>query len=379
MRIGVPTETAEGEKRVALTPDCVKILAEKGFEVVVQAGAGARAGYNDPDYEGAGATVSPDRQGAHQADLVARVIGPTDSETIDEGLAGSMLLAFQFPASNPKTTEALCKAGVTSFAMELIPRITRAQSMDALSSMSTIAGYKGALMAANYLPKFFPMLMTAAGTLPPARVFVIGAGVAGLQAIATAKRLGAIVEAFDVRPAVKEQVESLGARFAQMPVALDDAEDASGYAKEVSADTHAKELEFIGGRIAKCDVVITTALIPGKPAPTLVTRQMLKGMSNGSVIVDLAAPNGGNCEATVPGENVVVEGVTVLGPKNILSEMAYDASRMYSKNVTEFLLNLAPDGKLNLDLEDQIIRETLVTYEGQIYHAPTRVLLEKTP
>lgn len=248
--------------------------------------------------------------------------------------------------------------------------------MDALSAMSTIAGYKGALLAADSLPKFFPMLMTAAGTLPPAKVLVIGAGVAGLQAIATSKRLGAIVEAFDVRPAVKEQVESLGARFVAMQIVSDEAQDASGYAKEVSADTHTKELELIGSRMSKNDVVITTALIPGRPAPILITREMVKKMPRGSVIVDLAAPNGGNCEATVPGKTIEFEGVKVIGPTTLLSDMAADASRMYGKNISEFLFNLAPEGTLNINLEDQIIRETLVTYQNKVQHDPTRMLME---
>jgi len=243
--------------------------------------------------------------------------------------------------------------------------------------MSTIAGYKGALLAANQLSKFFPMFMTAAGTLNAARVLVIGAGVAGLQAIATSKRLGAIVEAFDVRPAVKEQVESLGAKFVEMNLNLDDTEDAGGYAKEISGTTHNKELELIGSRLPKNDVVITTALIPGKRAPILITKEMAKLMHPGSVIVDLAAVNGGNCELTEPGRNVVVDNVTICGPTHLLSEMAFDASRMYSKNCCEFLMNLAPEGTIKLDLEDQIIRDTLVTHEGKIAHEPTRIKLDR--
>ena len=249
--------------------------------------------------------------------------------------------------------------------------------MDALSSMSTIAGYKGALLAAEKLPKFFPMFMTAAGTIVAAKVLIIGAGVAGLQAIATCKRLGAVVEAFDVRPAVKEQVESLGAKFVEMHLHLDDAEDAGGYAKEISGTSHTQELELIGSRMAKNDVVITTALIPGKRAPILITREMVKLMHAGSVIVDLAATNGGNCEATEPGKNIVVDNVTICGPTHLLSDMAFDASRMYSKNICEFLFNLAPEGTMKLDLEDQIIRDTMVTHEGKITHEPTRLKLER--
>lgn len=374
-------ERTEGEKRVALTPDCAKTLLGKGFKVLVEMGAGERAGFVDSAYQDAGAEIAANSAAVNaSADLILKVVGPMDGSPNSEASSlreGSALIAFLFPASNMDTVHQLAERKVTSFAMDLIPRITRAQSMDALSSMSTIAGYKGALLAAENLPKFFPMFMTAAGTIPPAKVFIIGAGVAGLQAIATCKRLGAIVEAFDVRPAVKEQVESLGARFAEMPHVIDEAEDASGYAKEVSGDTHAKELEFIGGRMAKCDVVITTALIPGKRAPILITKEMVHKMARGSVIVDLAAPNGGNCESTVPGQNVVERGVTIVGSTSLLSDMATDASKMYSRNIMEFLLNLAPDGNMKLDLEDQIIHDTLVTHEGKVVHEPTRLRMER--
>ena len=344
----------------------------------MQAGAGQKAGFLDPQYTEAGAEILPSAAAVFEAgDLIVMLNGPSDANHDKLALKpGSSLLALLYPGSNPKTVTALTKQNITSFAMELIPRITRAQSMDALSSMGTIAGYRGALLAADKLPKFFPMFMTAAGTLAAARVLILGAGVAGLQAIATSRRLGAVVEAFDVRPAVKEQVESLGAKFVSMDLQVD-AEDAGGYAKELSKDTHAKELELIGSRLAKNDVVITTALIPGKPAPILITKEMVKLMHPGSVIVDLAASNGGNCEATEPGKNVVYENVTVCGPTNLLSELAFDASRMYSKNVCEFLFNLAPEGAVKLDLEDQIIRETLVTHEGKITHEPTRLKMEK--
>lgn len=395
---------------MALTPDCAKVLNGKGFSVLVEMGAGERAGFLDSAYADAGAEMAPNGAAVMgSADIILKVVGPSDGRStsatgdtpnplrvlppqkgeanlsadpaggggeVSRFREGTILISFLFPASNLQTVQQLAARKVTSFAMDLIPRITRAQSMDALSSMSTIAGYRGALLGAEHLPKFFPMFMTAAGTIPPAKVFVIGAGVAGLQAIATCKRLGAIVEAFDVRPAVKEQVESLGARFAEMPHTLDDAEDASGYAKEVSGDTHVKELEFIGSRMAKCDVVITTALIPGKPAPILITREMVRHMARGSVIVDLAATNGGNCEATVPGQTVEVDGVTLVGSTTLLSDMASDASRMYSRNVMEFLLNLAPEGVLTLNLEDPIISGTLVTHEGRVVHEPTRLLLE---
>ncbi len=380
MQLGVLAERAEGEKRVALTPDCAKILKGKGFSVLVEMGAGERAGFTDAAYQEAGAEIAPNGAAViAAAEIVLKVLGPADGSASSEAAGfreGSTLISFLFPASNLETVQTLASRKVTSFAMDLIPRITRAQSMDALSSMSTIAGYRGALLGAEHLPKFFPMFMTAAGTIPPAKVFVIGAGVAGLQAIATCKRLGAIVEAFDVRPAVKEQVESLGARFAEMPHVMDEAEDASGYAKEVSGDTHALELEFIGSRMAKCDVVITTALIPGKPAPTLITKAMVHRMARGSVIVDLAATNGGNCEATVPGQTVVEGGVTVVGSTSLLSDMASDASRMYSRNIMEFLLNLAPEGVMGLNMEDPIIHDTLVTRDGAVVHEPTRLRLE---
>lgn len=379
VKVGIVKESTSGEKRVALSPDGAKALADRGFSVVVESGAGLAAGFLDDAYATAGASILPKREAVLiEADMVAQVQCPSDDGKEKPAFReGSAVIGFLFPGSNPATIQTLRDSKITSFAMELVPRITRAQSMDALSSMSTIAGYKGALLAAGSLPKFFPMLMTAAGTLAAARVLVIGAGVAGLQAIATCKRLGAIVEAFDVRHAVKEQVESLGAKFVELPIKMDDAEDAGGYAKEVSGTTHSQELDFISTRLPKNDVVITTALIPGKRAPVLLTSEMVKLMHPGSVIVDLAAPNGGNCEATKPGETVVVDGVTVLGPTQLLSEMAYDASRMYSKNVVEFLVNLAPDGTMNLNLEDPIIRETLVTHDGKITHEPTRLKIER--
>ncbi len=378
LKIGVVAETVDGERRVALTPEGVKALKAKSFELIIQAGAGKKAGYLDPQYAEAGAQILPDADSVYQqADMIVKVNGPSDKTGGAEQLkTGSSILAFLYPGSNPQTVATLAKRNVTSFAMELIPRITRAQSMDALSSMSTIAGYKGALLAADKLPKFFPMFMTAAGTINAARAFIIGGGVAGLQAIATCRRLGAVVEAFDVRPAVKEQVESLGAKFVQMDANLE-AEGSGGYAKELSKDQHEKELELIKSRMAKNDVVITTALIPGRPAPVLITKEMVKVMHAGSVIVDLAAVNGGNCELTKPGETVVVDGVTICGPLNLISEVAMDASKMYSKNICEYLGNLAPEGAVKLDLEDEIIRDTMVTHEGKVTHEPTRLKLEQ--
>ncbi len=374
MVAAVPKETVPGERRVALTPEGVSGIVSRGVEVLVERGAGEGAGFDDDAYAGAGAGIVDDVF-ARRPDVVLKVAPPSIEEA--RRLAErSAYVGFLYPTSNPGLVEAFNERSVCSFAMELMPRITRAQSMDALSAMSSIAGYKAALLAADALPKFFPMLMTAAGTTPPAKVFVIGAGVAGLQAIATCKRLGAQVEAFDVRPAAKEQVESLGGRFVGINLLAEEAEDAGGYAKEVSADTHGKELELIASRLPKTDVVITTALIPGKRAPILITREMAKTMPKGSVIVDLAAPAGGNCESTVPGQTTHEDGITILAPLDLVSSMAADASRMYSKNLSEFLKLLAPKDRLEFDLQDEIVKATLVTCEGRIAHDPTRLALE---
>lgn len=379
MIIGVPAESSPGEKRVALTPDGVKTLASKGLEVVVESGAGLGAWASDDEYAAAGAKIVSNAIEA--ADLIVKVIGPEDGSPDSEAMRlkpGSTLIALLFPHTNVDTIAVLAQRNITAFAMDLMPRISRAQSMDALSSMSTIAGYQAALIAAERLPKFFPMLMTAAGTLPPARVLIIGAGVAGLQAIATCRRLGAMVEAFDVRPAVKEQIQSLGAKFIDLGLSAEEAEDAGGYAKEVSGTTHAKELEVIASRLPKCDVVITTALIPGRHAPTLITKEMVRLMQPGSIIIDLAAVNGGNCEATLPGQTTEYEGVTIFAPLDLPSKMAVHASRMYSKNITEFLGHLIPNKELVLDLSDEITHGTLVTHEGRITHEPTRLKLERS-
>jgi NAD(P) transhydrogenase subunit alpha len=375
VRIAVPRESSAEERRVALTPDGVKELAAQGMSITLQAGAGE--GSLHPDSHYIEATIQPTFESTvEQADLVLKVQPPTKEE-IQKLKPGSAIASLLSPATNPDTISQLQQQNITAFAMDLMPRISRAQSMDVLSSMSTIAGYKAALLCAEHLPRFFPMLMTAAGTLPPARVFVIGAGVAGLQAIATCRRLGAIVEAFDVRPAVKEQIESLGGKFVGMSLLSEEAEDAGGYAKEVSGDTHAREIEFIGTRLANVDCVITTALIPGKRAPILITDHTLRGMKPGSVIVDLAAQNGGNCEATVPGETVVSHGVTVIGRTDLVASMAADASRMYSKNMVSFLTAITKDGALHLDMEDEIVKGTLVTIEGRIAHEVTRLVLER--
>ncbi|KAA0224595.1 MAG: NAD(P) transhydrogenase subunit alpha part 1 [Fimbriimonadales bacterium] len=382
MTVGVPKETAPAERRVALTPEGAKALASQGFSVLIESGAGEGSLYSDREYEEAGAKICPGPGELYsQADIILKVVGPEDGHPdsdVQRLREGSGLIALMFPHANVDTAGALAKRNITSFAMDLMPRITRAQTMDAISSMSTIAGYRAALLAASALPKFFPMLMTAAGTLAPARVLVIGAGVAGLQAIATCRKLGAIVEAFDVRPAVKEQVQSLGAKFVDLGLSGEEAEDAGGYAKEVSGTTHSKELEIIASRLPKCDVVITTALIPGKHAPVLITKEMVKLMARGSVIVDLAAVNGGNCEATKPGETTQFEGVKIIAPLDLPSEMAVHASKMYSKNITELLLHLVKDGKLALDMDDEITHGTLVTHDGRIMHEPTRLKYERT-
>lgn len=373
MQIAVAKESASDEKRVALTPEGVKELIAGKNAVQVEAGAGLGSYVLDDVYQQAGASIS----GALQdVDLLLKVLAPTEAE-IANLRPGSCTVSFLNATTSPGVIEALRARNITSFAMELMPRISRAQSMDALSSMSTIAGYKAVLYTASYLPKFFPMLMTAAGTLPPSRIFVIGAGVAGLQAIATSRRLGAIVEAFDVRPAVKEQIESLGGKFVGMSLLSEEAEDTGGYAKEVSGDTHTKELDLIASRLPNVDAVITTALIPGKRAPILITEEMVKKMRPGSVIVDLAAPAGGNCECTVPGEIVQAHDVTIIGRTDLLATMASDASKMYSKNITSFLGVILKEGALNLDMEDEIVRGTMVTHEGKIVHDVVRLALER--
>ncbi|HWP30799.1 MAG TPA: Re/Si-specific NAD(P)(+) transhydrogenase subunit alpha [Fimbriimonadales bacterium] len=382
MKIAVPKETSPSERRIALVPQGCKTLVNKGLTVSIESKAGENAGFSDENYTQAGASIETSRRALFSsADCVLMVSGPSDDDSEHDLLAnlkeGCVWISFIFPMSNPKTVKRLAEKRITAFAMDLVPRISRAQSMDALSSMSAVAGYKAALIAANSVQKFLPMMMTAAGTLPPAHVFVIGAGVAGLQAIATCKRLGATVEAFDVRPAVKEQVESLGARFVGLGLTADELEDASGYAKEVSADTYAKELELIASKLPRCDIVITTALIPGKPAPVLLTKEMVKLMPKGSVIVDIAAPNGGNCELSTPGEVTQHDGITIVAPLNLPSEMATHSSIMYSKNITEFLLHLVRDGQFYFDMEDEITRSTMVTFEGKIMHEPTRLAMER--
>jgi len=369
--VGVPRETMTGERRVALTPDVVRKLSRTGFHILIEHGAGEGASFLDSMYEAVGAEIVPDAATLYRAaSVVLKVQRPTDTE-VNALRSGSILIALLQPLVSPDLVVRLSEQRITAMSMDAIPRITRAQSMDALSSMSTVAGYKAVLLAANSLQKFFPLLMTAAGTIRPAKVLVLGAGVAGLQAIATARRLGAVVEAFDTRPVVKEQVQSLGASFVELDVEHEEAQDAGGYAKELSEDHIRREIELIRDHAAKSDVVITTALIPGRPAPVLLPEATVKAMGPGSVIVDLAAEMGGNCELTVSGETVVRYDVTIMGLLNLPSSMATDASQMYAKNISTLLEHLAPKGQLHLDMEDAITRGIVVTRDGEILHGPT--------
>jgi NAD(P) transhydrogenase subunit alpha len=366
MTVGVARETAAGETRVALVPDTTRRLSEAGVAVVVERGAGERAAFLDPAYEQAEARIVDD---PYEADVVCKVQKPAGDE-IARLREGTTLVALLQPLLDRDLVHALAERRVTAFSMDAIPRVTRAQPMDALSSQSTVAGYKAALLAAEHLGKFFPMLTTAAGTIPPAKVLVLGAGVAGLQAIATARRLGAVISAFDVRPVVKEQVESLGASFLELDV--EGAEGVGGYAVALAEDEHAREQELIARHAQESDAVITTALIPGQPAPLLITEDAVRGMRPGTVVVDLAAEMGGNCEATVPGEIVVREGVTIVGLTNLPATMPVHASQMYSRNVLAFLTNMLADGELRLDFDDEIVREACVTHEGRVLKEPAR-------
>jgi NAD(P) transhydrogenase subunit alpha len=378
MIVGVPRETFPGERRVALVPGSIPTLAKGGLEVIVEAGAGAQAGYPDAEYVSKGAKIIPERRDLFAAsEIVLQVLsyGSNDSTgQADVPLfhSGQVLIGFLRPLGALGPMQEIAAKGVTSFSVELVPRSTRAQSMDALSSMGTICGYKAVLIAADTLPRIFPMLTTAAGTITPGRVLVIGAGVAGLQAIATARRLGAVTSAYDLRPAAKEQVQSLGGRFVELPIEAKDAEDARGYAKAQGEDFYRRQRELLGKVIAENDVVITAAVIPGKKSPLLVTADMVKGMAPGSVIVDLAAERGGNCELTRPGEEVVEYGVTIIGRFNLASSVPYHASQMYSRNLSAFLLHLVKDGKLRVDTNDEIVRETLLTQGGEVVNKRVR-------
>jgi NAD(P) transhydrogenase subunit alpha len=371
MIVAVPQESFPGETRVALIPASVPALKKAGLEVVVQSSAGQRAGFSDAQYSEKGAQIVQDRAELFKADVVLQVraagANPEAGQAdLDRFRQGQVVIGMCDPLGAPQVAQQVAARGVTLFALELLPRITRAQSMDVLSSMATVAGYRAVLLGAAALPKMFPMLMTAAGTVSPAKVFVMGVGVAGLQAIATARRLGAIVSANDIRPAVKEQVQSLGAKFVQLELDTAQAQAKGGYAKEMGEEFLKRQREMIARVVAESDVVITTAAVPGKKAPTLLTAEMVAGMSLGSVIVDVAAERGGNCELTRPGETVVEKGVTILGPINLPAEVPYHASQMYAKNISAFLLHLVHDGKLHLDLEDEITRETLVTRDGKV-------------
>jgi NAD(P) transhydrogenase subunit alpha len=358
MRISVPRESTAGESRVALTPEAVAKLAAGGAEVAVERGAGVAAGFTDDDYAAAGATLGGRAETLAGAAIVVCVRRP-DDEALAALSPGTALLGFLAPLTDREGIERLDAHGVIGFAMESLPRITRAQSMDALSSQATVAGYKAVLIAADRVPKLFPMMMTAAGTIAPARVLVLGAGVAGLQAIATARRLGAVVSAFDVRPAVAEQVQSLGATFLDLGVKGEETE--GGYAKELAPEQQAAQQRALEERIPDFDVVITTALVPGRPAPRLIPAAAVERMRPGSCVVDLAAETGGNCELTVPGEETVVGGVTIVGHTNLPSTMAADASRLYARNVLALLELLAPQGELALDWEDEIVAGACVT------------------
>jgi len=364
MRVGVPKEVAASERRVALVPDAAARLVKGGFEVVIERGAGTAASCPDEAYKAAGASVADRATVLGQADVVLQVQAPTAAD-IPQYREGGALVALSLSGGDGSLVRQLAQRKLTAFSLVLLPRITRAQPMDALSSQATVAGYKAVLVAACATGRFFPMLVTAAGTLPAARVLVLGAGVAGLQAIATARRLGAIVSAFDVRPAVKEQVQSLGAQFLEMAIE-EHAETAGGYAKELSEETHRKELAFLATAAKDADIVITTAAIPGKKAPILITAAAVQGMKPGSVIVDLAAETGGNCELTEPGTEIVRNGVVILGPLNLPSTLPLHASQMYAKNLSAFLGHVVQDGRLRLDFEDPIIRDTCVTHAGEV-------------
>lgn len=378
MIIGVPKESYPGERRVALVPMVIPNLAKAGFQAMVEAGAGEQAGYPDALYVEKGAKIAPDRASVFSgADIVAQVLcyGSNDvngKSDVPLMRRGQVLVGFLRPLGSLEILQEIAQTGVTSFAVELMPRTTRAQSMDALSSMATVSGYKAVLIAADTLPRIFPMMTTAAGTVTPARVLIIGVGVAGLQAIATARRLGAVVSAYDMRPAAKEQVQSLGGRFVELPIEAKNAQDARGYGTAQDESFYAKQRELLGRVIAESDVVISTAVVPGKKAPILVTAEMVKGMAPGSVIFDLAAERGGNCELTRPGETIVEHGITIIGRTNVASAVPYHASQMYARNLTSFLVNLVKDGKMRPAAEDEIIRETLLTRDGEIANARVR-------
>ena len=385
MIAGIVKETFPEERRVALTPHVLPQLAKAGVEVVLESGAGDAAGFPDAAFTDKGAKIVGSRAEVFQtADVILQVRGfganpERGGDDVPLMRQGQALIAAFEPLTAADQVKAVADKGVTLFALELVPRITRAQSMDILSSMATIAGYKAVLLAADRLPKMFPMMMTAAGTVKPAKVFIIGAGVAGLQAIASAKRMGAQVEAYDLRPAVKEQVESLGGKFVEMELDTGASEDKGGYAKEMGEEFYRKQREMMARVVAESDVVISTAAVPGKKAPILITEEMVKGMMPGSVIVDLAAERGGNCELTKAGEVIEIHGVTIVGPINIAATVPYHASQMYGKNVTTFLLNMVKEGKLELDAGDEIVEESMVARNGEITNPRVREAFGMAP
>jgi NAD(P) transhydrogenase subunit alpha len=385
MIVGVPRETYPGERRVALVPMVIPNLAKAGMEIIIEAGAGVESGFPDAEYAAKGAKIVRDRaQVFASADIIVQMLSyGSNDQTGRADLPlfhrNQVLIGFLRPMGSLETIQEIATAGVTSFSVELMPRTTRAQSMDALSSMGTICGYKAVLIASDTLPKIFPMLTTAAGTITPARVLVIGAGVAGLQAIATARRLGAVVSAYDLRPAAKEQVQSLGGRFVELPIEAKDAQDASGYAKAQDEEFYRRQRELLGKVIAESDVVITAAVVPGKKSPVLVTEEMVKGMAPGSVIVDLAAERGGNCELSKAGEKIVAHGVTIIGLFNFASTVPHHASQMYARNISAFLQLLVKDGKLQLNLDDDIIKSTLLTQGGEVVNPRVREFFALPP
>lgn len=383
MKVGIPKEGTPGEQRVAAVPDTVARMVKAGMEVIVESGAGLGSYIEDKDYLLAGAKIEPDHASVfHQADVVLKVFRPildekTGKHELDYLRDSATLIAPLYPTRNPDLITKLIEKKITAFSLDLLPRIARAQSMDILSSMSNLAGYKSVILAADYLAKIFPMMTTAAGTIPPAKVIVIGAGVAGLQAIATARRLGGVVIAFDTRPIAAEQVKSLGAEFVSMETSHDQSQDSGGYAKEQSADFYKNEQEIIRKYIKEADVVITTALIPGKRAPLLITAEMVKEMKHGSVIVDLAIEQEGNCELSEPGKIVVKHDITIIGMLNIPSKMAMNASQLYSKNIFSFLTHVAPQlGTSQLDMSDEIVKGCLVTYQGECVNAMVKEVLK---
>ena len=379
MRVGVPKEIATGERRVALVPDAVKTLCASDFEVVIEAGAGVEAGFPDADFESAGARIVASASEAFAADIVLKVMPPQQTaqggHEVDALREGATLIGFLDPLERPELAERLAKRNINTFSIEMMPRVSRAQSMDGLSSQSTISGYRAVLLAAEALPRIFPMLVTAAGTLQPAKVLVIGAGVAGLQALGTAKRLGAVTSAYDTRAAVREQVESVGARFVELDLETGDSEDSGGYATAQSEDFYQRQREELGKHVAASDVVITTALVPGQPAPLLIEESAVEAMRPASVIVDLAAAKGGNCACTEADKVIEAHGVTIIGYTNLPAQIPNHASQMYARNLTTFLAHLVQEGELTIDLEDEITAGSILTHAGAVTNERVRQLL----